>query len=131
MSGTNAINTTPNQIFYLNPEIKLPNSTWIDDSVNGQFTIAENGIYQINAGYQLPSPPGDYFTTIFIYKNGAEIQRDTEFINSSTTTPVVSIVGVYQLVIGDIIQIWAQNSFVGQSVQNQPASFFLVQKLSV
>ena len=131
MSGTNAINTTPSQIFYLNPEIKLPNSTWIDDSVNGQFTINENGVYQVNAGYQLPSPAGDYFSTIFIYKNGAEIQRDTEFINSSTTTPVVSIIGVYQLVIGDIIQIWAQNSLVGQSVQNQPASFFSVQKLSV
>jgi hypothetical protein len=131
MSGTNAINTTPNQIFYQNPEIKLPNNSWIDDSVNGQFTIAENGVYQINAGYQLPSPAGDYFSTIFIYKNGAEIQRDAEFINTSTTTPVVSIVGVYQLVIGDIIQIWAQNSLVGQSVQNQPASYFAVQKISV
>jgi hypothetical protein len=131
MSGTNVINTTPSQIFYLNPEIKLPNSTWINDSVNGEFTINENGVYQVNAGYQLPSPAGDYFSTIFIYKNGVEIQRDTEFINSSTTTPVVSIVGYYSLIVGDVIQIWAQNSLIGQAVQNQPASYFMVQKITV
>jgi hypothetical protein len=132
MAGTQTLTgTVPNQIFYNNPELKTPNNTWIDDSVNGQFTINENGVYEVRAGIQLGAPAGDYITNILIYKNGSEIQRETEYISSATTNPIISINGYFNLVIGDIIQIWAFNSLANQVIQNQPASFVVIQKITV
>jgi len=122
--------TVPNQLFYNNLELKQPNN-WIDDSVNGQITITEAGIYNVLACVQNGLPPGDNLMNLFIYKNGSSIQQDSEYINSGANPPVISVNGYFEFQIGDVIQIWIQNSLVSQQALNQPSTFFMIQKISV
>lgn len=118
---------------YRNAALALTNGAWnlvacdaelfdtgsnFDITTNkGRFTAPVNGFYQFNGSAGVTNLPNNTLGSISLYKNGTQFITGFQgYTGGTTTTTILQVATMVQLVAGDYIELWIYNGGTGLSL---------------